>query len=110
LKNGEQKTFTITGCSNAVNKKFSGEVNIIYRGETGLTHTKKGSLIDKVEAGRVIQPGSFEWITTTEAEFDEGGYSNTKSAPDEDESVQFDGQQSSGEYTSKVFDAGKSAA
>ena len=53
LRNGEKKTFTISGCSNVVNKKFIGDLNITYIGETGLTHKNKGSIVDKVESGCV---------------------------------------------------------
>src|SRR3989338_7026367 len=36
LKNGEQRTFTITGCNNAINSKFNEKINITYAGENGL--------------------------------------------------------------------------
>ena len=51
LKNGEQKTFTVGGCTNAVDKKFIGEVNITYTGESGFVRKKTGSLVDRVESG-----------------------------------------------------------
>lgn len=51
LKNTEQKTFTVTGCSNEADKKFFGEINISYTAESGLAHILKGSISDKVESG-----------------------------------------------------------
>jgi hypothetical protein len=104
LNNGEEKTYTITGCINVVNEKFIDQVNITYTAESGLRHKKSGNIVDKVEGGRVTQPGLFEWITTTQTEFDEGSYSTTDSIPAG--SVQLSSSQSSGTYTSKVFDAG----
>jgi hypothetical protein len=103
LNNGNKKTYTITGCSNVVNEKFIEQVNITYTSESGLVHKQNGNIADMVEAGRVISPGSFEWITSTQAEFDEGIYSSTQSIPAG--SVQLGGSQLSGTYTSKVFDA-----
>src|SRR3989338_4381202 len=107
LLNGEQKSFIITGCTNTANEKFIGQINLTYNGETGLTHKNIGSLVDKVEAGSIIPTGSFYWITTTQQEFDEGSYTTTQSSADG--SVQLISAQSSGAYTSKVFDAGKTA-
>jgi len=51
LKNDEQRTFTITGCTNAVNERFSGEINITYTAESCLTHIHEGTITDKVESG-----------------------------------------------------------
>ncbi len=107
LLNGEQKSFTITGCTNTANKKYIGDVNITYKGETGLDHKGRGSIVGKTESGTTIPTGSFYWITTTQQEFDEGSYSQTQSIPYG--SVQLVSAQNSGTYTSKVFDAGKTA-
>ncbi len=107
LLNGEQKSFTVTGCSNTANEKYIGDVNITYRGETGLEHKGRGSIVGKTEAGSIVPTGSFYWITTTQQEFDEGSYTTTQSIPAG--SVQLDSAQNSGAYTSKVFDAGKTA-
>ncbi len=51
LRNGEEGTFIVDGCSNKANKKFIGEVNISFTGETGLTHKNRGNIVGKVEAG-----------------------------------------------------------
>jgi hypothetical protein len=107
LKNGEEKTYTITGCSNLANEKFVEQINITYTSEVGIVHKKFGSIADKVEAGRAISPGSFEWITTAQSEFDEGSYSATESIPAG--SVQLSSAQISGTYVSKIFDAGITA-
>ena|SRR3989338_5245906 len=51
LRNGREGTFIVDGCGNKVNKKFIGEVNISFSGETGLTHKNRGNIVGKVEAG-----------------------------------------------------------
>src|SRR3989338_8636331 len=50
LKNGEQNTFIIGGCSNIVNEKFIGNINITYTGETGLAHKNRGNIVGKTES------------------------------------------------------------
>jgi hypothetical protein len=109
LKNGERKTYTITGCTNAVSEKFNEKINLTYTTETGLEHKNIGSIADKVESGRILIPGAYEWITTTTAEFDEGTYSQTESTSEQGQSVKLSSG-SSGTYTSKIFDAGTTAA
>jgi hypothetical protein len=51
MRNGEQATFVIGGCSNTVSKKFIGSLNVTYTGETGLTHKNRGNIVGKVESG-----------------------------------------------------------
>lgn len=51
LGNRQQITFVVDGCSNTVNEKFIGDLNITYTGETGLTHKNKGNVVGKVESG-----------------------------------------------------------
>lgn len=107
LKNGEQSTFLVDGCSNTANSKFIGNINITYIGETGISHKKIGGIVGRVYPGGAVATGSFYWVTTTQQEFDEGSYSQTESIGAG--SVQFASAQSLGTYTSKIFDAGKSA-
>lgn len=58
MRNGEQATFVIGGCSNTVSKKFIGDLNITYTGETGLTHKNRGNIVGKVGSGTSPGGGS----------------------------------------------------
>ena len=50
LANGEAATYAITCPTPLVGTKYNGEINVTYTlTETGLTHTKGGSLTAKIE-------------------------------------------------------------
>lgn len=51
LRNGQQKTFILSGCANAVSSSFAESINISYAGETGVNHSSKGSVVSPVEGG-----------------------------------------------------------
>jgi photosystem II stability/assembly factor-like uncharacterized protein len=51
LNNGEEKTYTISGCTNAIKNKFISDINITYTGETELTRKTRGNLVGKVQPG-----------------------------------------------------------
>jgi hypothetical protein len=56
LRNDEQAAFTISGCSNAANNKFIGDLNITFTGATGLTHKNRGNLVGRVQTGSQEPP------------------------------------------------------
>ncbi len=51
LTNGEEETFTLTGCSNT-GSKFSGTLNVTYNAgsSSGLQHSELGSIVTKIES------------------------------------------------------------
>jgi len=51
LKDGEQGIFVVGGCDNTGNNKFSGDIDITYAGESGLSRMNKGSIFGEVENG-----------------------------------------------------------
>src|SRR3989344_5597518 len=51
LRNGQQKTFILSGCANAVSSSFAEDINISYVGETGINHSQLGSVAGPVESG-----------------------------------------------------------
>ena len=60
LKNGEEATFRVRECNNVANGKFKEDVNITYTSESGLTHKKKGNLVDKVESGNAFTTSTIQ--------------------------------------------------
>src|SRR3989338_6101000 len=109
LKNGEQNTFIIDGCSNIPDTKFIGNATVTYTGANFITHRNTGNSVGRVEPGNSLQvpTGSFYWITTTQSEFDQGSYISAQSIPQG--SAQLAIGETSGTYVSKIFDANKTA-
>lgn len=51
FKNGEQRTFTPSGCSFTINQRYSGQINVTYtNADTGISHTAQGTVIAKVQS------------------------------------------------------------
>jgi len=49
FRNGEQRTFTASGCTVTSGQKYSGQINVTYtNADTGLTHKMQGSIIVRV--------------------------------------------------------------
>lgn len=50
MRNGDQRTFTPSGCSLISGQKYSGQLNVTYtNAETGISHTSQGTITTKVE-------------------------------------------------------------
>jgi len=49
LNNNQKKMFVVSDCNNLLGKKFKNGISVEYFGYTGLVHTKKGTLIGKIE-------------------------------------------------------------
>lgn len=60
LKNGKEAAFRVGGCNNAASSKFKEDVNITYTSESGLTHKKRGNLVDKVESGNAFTTSTIQ--------------------------------------------------
>lgn len=67
LKNGEEATFRVGGCNNAVSEKFNEEVNITYTSESGLIHKKRGNVADKVESGNAFTTSTLQLNPTDDS-------------------------------------------
>ena len=57
LENGKKIVVPLSGCENIPNKKFKEDVNIYYRGESGLDRVMKGTIIGTVETGKAPKAG-----------------------------------------------------
>jgi len=60
IRDGDKELFVIDGCSNIVKEKFNGDIQYTYTGQTGMSHTKTGKIIEKVEAG-ITSPPVDDW-------------------------------------------------
>ena len=50
MRNGDQRTFTPSGCTLTSGQRYSGQLNVTYtNADTGISHTAQGTIIAKVE-------------------------------------------------------------